>query len=105
MQLKVCYNALTCFPIDPDQPQNFTATPLSPSTVKFTWEPPTDFDNENGNFIVTCKPEPYQFPLSTSSTVLTASHFNPDTDYTCMVFTAYAASLNSTTNVQFKTRM
>lgn len=90
-------------PLDPDPPHNFTATPLSPSTVKFTWEPPKGSMNEI--FILDCAPQPYQFPRSTRDTMLKAGHFIPNTNYICTMFTAHTANIeNSTTTVQFKTR-
>lgn len=79
------------------------ATSLSPSTVKFTWQPPEGRTNEI--FVLTCEPQPYEFPLSTRGTVLKAGHFIPDTNYRCRMFTAHTANIeNSTTTVQFKTR-
>jgi hypothetical protein len=87
----------------PDPPHNFTAIPLSPSIVKFTWQPPEDSVNEI--FILSCEPQPYQFPRSTRDTMLKAGHFNPDTKYMCKMFTAQTTNIeNSTTTVSFKTR-
>ncbi len=90
--------------VDHDPPHNFIATPLSPSTVKFTWEPPEESTNEV--FILTCEPQPYQFPVSTRATTLKSGHFTPDTEYVCRIFTAQIADINnSSTTVHFSTGM
>ena len=94
-----CHDHWFFLATDPDPPHNFTAIPLSPSTVKFTWQPPQDSANEI--FIITCSPQPYQFPLTTRDTVLKAGHFNPDTNYTCRMFSAHTE--NSTATVSFQT--
>ena len=85
-----------------DPPENFTATLLSPSTVKFLWDAPEGSEDES--YIVTCDPQPYQFPQSTSETMLKARHFTADTNYTCTVFMAHAANAKNSTSIQFKTR-
>lgn len=94
----------TCI-TDPDPPQNLTVTLISPSTVLFAWESATETTSSNDVFIITCEPQPYEFPLSTSETMLRASHFTPDTSYSCSVFTARTSDIkNSTATIKFKTR-
>lgn len=82
-------------------PKNFTATSVSPSTMRFGWNSP---GVEDETYYLTCQPHHIKFPLSTSETVLKVGHFTPNTSYTCSLLCAHSTNITkAVTTVTFKT--
>lgn len=72
-------------------PKNFTATVVSPSTVDFSWQPPDNDEHEV--YYLTC--EPHIVPVRTKKTAVRASHFTPNTNYSCQVLLAHAKNIKA----------